>query len=212
MVLRKISPDCLSNSPHRTEVGHKQLTVRATPPSDSIGGKMTMIHAQPCGLIPFRILCVLTVALVVIGLMTVDISSEAEPSWMEKRLASTFLDMKVRLKAPTRSSPLKSVNEDLEIESGIYRSASRQIVLSTPPAVCNQPFPAAGLDECLRNSTWNSLDRNASLPELVGSECLAGGHVFGNTGQGERTAMNCPNACRFSGCIDCCQPQERFTF
>jgi len=61
-------------------------------------------------------------ATVFVGLLTVDVSSEAEPSWIEQRFASALLDLKVRLKAPPKTSPLKSFNEDALIGSELYRA------------------------------------------------------------------------------------------
>ena len=51
----------------------------------------------------------------------VDVSGEAEPWWLEKRLASVFLGMKLRANRPTKLSPLTPTEQDLEKGSDIYR-------------------------------------------------------------------------------------------
>jgi mono/diheme cytochrome c family protein len=69
-----------------------------------------------------RIIFAMTVVVIAASLTTVDVSSEAEPSWIERRLTSSLLDVKVRLKAPPRPSPLKSPNEDVIVGSRLYRA------------------------------------------------------------------------------------------
>jgi mono/diheme cytochrome c family protein len=81
-----------------------------------------MIRRQYLGFTLFRVIAALALSFIAAGFMAVDVSSEAEPSGIEKHLASTFLDMKIRLKTPPRTSPLESLNEDVVVGSEIYRS------------------------------------------------------------------------------------------
>lgn len=81
-----------------------------------------MIRGKHKGPMLLRAIAVMVMMLVLIGLITLDVSSEAEPSWVEKRLASTFLEAKVRLKAPPTTSPLKSPSEDVIVGSEMYRA------------------------------------------------------------------------------------------
>jgi len=67
---------------------------------------------------------VITVFAAVLGAATftaVDVSAEAEPSWLEKRLASVLLDMKLRANRPTKLSPFTPTEQDIEKGSDIYR-------------------------------------------------------------------------------------------
>lgn len=69
-------------------------------------------------------LLVITVFAAVLGTTTftaVDVSGEAEPSWLEKRFASALLGMKLRASRPTKLSPLAPTEQDLEKGSDIYR-------------------------------------------------------------------------------------------
>jgi mono/diheme cytochrome c family protein len=83
---------------------------------------MTVISGNRMRLTLGRFIIAMTVVVIVALLTTVDVSSEAEPSWIERRLASSLLDVKVRLKAPARTSPLKSPGEDVIVGSQLYRA------------------------------------------------------------------------------------------
>lgn len=52
---------------------------------------------------------------------SVDITSEAEPSWLEARLASTLLQMKLRFNNARRVSPFPPTERDLELGSDLYQ-------------------------------------------------------------------------------------------
>jgi mono/diheme cytochrome c family protein len=69
-------------------------------------------------------LLVIAVFATVFGAMAfaaVDVSGEAEPSWVEKRIATALLGMKLRAKRPTKLSPLTPTEQDPEKGSDIYR-------------------------------------------------------------------------------------------
>jgi hypothetical protein len=53
--------------------------------------------------------------------MTVDVSSDAEPSWEERWFASVLLDAKIRSIRPKKLSPLTQADEDLEHGSELYQ-------------------------------------------------------------------------------------------
>jgi mono/diheme cytochrome c family protein len=69
----------------------------------------------------FLIVAVFAAVLGVIAFATVDVSAEAEPSWLEKRLATALLDMKLRANRATKVPPLTPTEQDLEKGSDIYR-------------------------------------------------------------------------------------------
>ena len=54
------------------------------------------------------------------GFALVDPSAEAEPSWLEARLASALLQVKLRLNRPLKSSPLTATEDDLVRGSELY--------------------------------------------------------------------------------------------
>ena len=83
---------------------------------------MTVISGNRTRLTLGRSISAMMIVVIVALLTTVDISSEAEPSWIERRLASSLLDLKVRLKTPARTSPLKSPDEDVIVGSQLYRA------------------------------------------------------------------------------------------
>jgi mono/diheme cytochrome c family protein len=82
---------------------------------------MTIISRNRTRLTRARLIIAMTVV-VIVALTMVDVSSEAEPSWIETRLASSFLDVKVRLKDPARTSPLNSPDEDVIVGGQLYRA------------------------------------------------------------------------------------------
>ncbi len=61
-----------------------------------------------------------TVALCVAAFALVDVSADAEPSWLEARLASALLQVKLRLNRPSRTSPLVATEDDLVRGSELY--------------------------------------------------------------------------------------------
>jgi mono/diheme cytochrome c family protein len=83
---------------------------------------VTIISRNRMWLTRGRLIIAMTVVVIVVLLAMVDVSSEAEPSWIERRLASSLLDVKVRLKAPARNSPLKSPDEDVIVGGQLYRA------------------------------------------------------------------------------------------
>ena len=51
-----------------------------------------------------------------------DVSADAEPSWLETRLASALLQAKLRLDRPLKSPPLAPTQEDLVRGSELYET------------------------------------------------------------------------------------------
>ena len=51
-----------------------------------------------------------------------DVSADAEPSWLETRLASALLQAKLRLDRPLKSPPLAPTEEDLVRGSELYET------------------------------------------------------------------------------------------
>jgi mono/diheme cytochrome c family protein len=80
-----------------------------------------MIRGQHSGLILFRAIAATTVLLIVAGLLTVDVSSDAEPSSAERWFASVLLDAKIRSYRPKKLSPLTQADEDLERGGELYQ-------------------------------------------------------------------------------------------
>ena len=80
-----------------------------------------MIRGQYSGLTLFRVIAATAVLLVVVGLMTVDLSGDAEPSSAERWLTAVVLDAKIRSKRPRKLSPLTQADEDLEHGSNLYQ-------------------------------------------------------------------------------------------
>jgi mono/diheme cytochrome c family protein len=80
-----------------------------------------MIDRRYKRLTAFLVIAVFAAALGAMAFTAVDVSGEAEPWWLEKRLASVFLDMKLRANRPTKHSPLRPTEQDLERGSDIYR-------------------------------------------------------------------------------------------
>jgi mono/diheme cytochrome c family protein len=81
-----------------------------------------MISRNRMRLTLVRFVIAMTGLVIAASLTMVDVSSEAEPSWIERRLTSSLLDVKVRLKDPARTSPLKSPDEDVIVGSQLYRT------------------------------------------------------------------------------------------
>ena len=72
----------------------------------------------------FRSLLVTAILAAVLGataFAAVDVSGEAEPWWLEKRLASALLRMKLRAKRLTKLSPFTPTDQDPERGSDIYQ-------------------------------------------------------------------------------------------
>ena len=61
------------------------------------------------------------VMILVTAFVVIDISGEAEPSWLEARVASSLLQIKLRLSRPTKASPLMPTEQDLERGSELYQ-------------------------------------------------------------------------------------------
>src|ERR1700686_566547 len=80
-----------------------------------------MTREQHSRVTPFRVIDAATVLLIVAGLMTVDVSSDAEPSSAERWFASVLLDPKIRSIRPKKLSPLTQADEDLEHGSELYQ-------------------------------------------------------------------------------------------
>lgn len=80
-----------------------------------------MIGKRPKRFIFFLVVAVFAAVLGATVFAAVDVSSEAEPSLLEKRLATALLRMKLRANRPTKLSPLAPTEQDLERGSDIYR-------------------------------------------------------------------------------------------
>ena len=80
-----------------------------------------MIRGQHLGLTLFRVIAATTVVLIVVGLLTVDVSGDAEPSTAERWLTSALLNAKIRSYRVKKLSPLTQADEDLERGSELYQ-------------------------------------------------------------------------------------------
>jgi mono/diheme cytochrome c family protein len=80
-----------------------------------------MICGQHSGLTLFRVVAATTVLLIVVGLLTVDVSGDAEPSSAERWFTSALLDAKISSYRPKKLSPLTQADEDLERGSELYQ-------------------------------------------------------------------------------------------
>jgi len=80
-----------------------------------------MISGQHSRFTPFRVIAGATILLIVVGLLTVDVSGDAEPSSAERWLTSVVLNAKIRSYRPKRISPLTQADEDLERGSELYQ-------------------------------------------------------------------------------------------
>jgi mono/diheme cytochrome c family protein len=66
------------------------------------------------------VIATLAAALGATAFAAVDISGEAEPSWLERHFASVFLDIKLRANRPTELAPFMPTDRDLERGGDIY--------------------------------------------------------------------------------------------
>ena len=80
-----------------------------------------MIRGQHSGLTLFRVIVATTGLLIVVGLLTVDVSGDAEPSSAERWFTSVLLDAKIRSYRPKKRSPLTQADEDLGRGSELYQ-------------------------------------------------------------------------------------------
>jgi mono/diheme cytochrome c family protein len=80
-----------------------------------------MISKQHSRFTLFRVIAATTVFLIVVGLLTVDVTADAEPSSAERWLASVLLDAKIRSYRPRKLSTLTQADEDLERGSELYQ-------------------------------------------------------------------------------------------
>jgi mono/diheme cytochrome c family protein len=80
-----------------------------------------MIDQRYKRLVGLLVIAVFAAALGAMAFTALDVSGEAEPSWVEKRFATSLLGMKLRANRPTRVSPLMPTEQDLEKGSDIYR-------------------------------------------------------------------------------------------
>ena len=80
-----------------------------------------MIDQRYTRLRAFLVIALFAAVLGVMAFVAVDVSGEAEPWWLEKRLASVFLGLKLRANRSTKLSPLTPTEQDLEKGSDIYR-------------------------------------------------------------------------------------------
>ena len=66
-------------------------------------------------------LAALALVVLVAAFTAVDITGEAEPSWVENRIASSLLQMKLRFSRSKKVSPLAPTEQDLERGSELYQ-------------------------------------------------------------------------------------------
>jgi mono/diheme cytochrome c family protein len=69
----------------------------------------------------FFVIAVFAAVFGAMAFAALDVSGEAEPSWLEKRFATALLGMRLRVNRPTKLSPLTPTQQDLEKGSDIYR-------------------------------------------------------------------------------------------
>jgi len=62
----------------------------------------------------------LVAALGTMAFLLLDVSAEAEPSWIESRIASSALHLKIRLSHAARTPPFAASESDLERGSDLY--------------------------------------------------------------------------------------------
>lgn len=98
------------------------------------------------------VLCFAAVALV-------DLSAEAEPSWVEARLASALLQVKLRLNRPLKSSPLAVTEDDLVRGSELYEMRCANCHGATrgrmaPLAKSFSPRPPQFVIQAAQKPTW----------------------------------------------------------
>jgi mono/diheme cytochrome c family protein len=80
-----------------------------------------MIDRRYERLTAFLVIVVFAAVLGATAFAAVDVSAEAKPGWLEKRVASVLLGMKLRVNRPTKPSLLTPTDQDLERGSDIYR-------------------------------------------------------------------------------------------
>jgi mono/diheme cytochrome c family protein len=80
-----------------------------------------MIGQRPKRFTGFLVIAVFVAVLGATAFAAVDVSAEAEPSWLEKRFASVLLSMKLRASRPAKLSPFTPTEQDLDRGSDIYR-------------------------------------------------------------------------------------------
>ena len=68
----------------------------------------------------FLVATALAVVVCLAAFRLIDLSSEAEPSWLETRLASALLQTKLRLNHPLKISPVAVTEDDLVRGSELY--------------------------------------------------------------------------------------------
>jgi mono/diheme cytochrome c family protein len=80
-----------------------------------------MIDQRYKRLTAFLVIAVFAAVLAAAAFAALDVSAEAEPTWIEKRFAAALLEMKLRVKRPTKLPPLTPTEQDIEKGSDIYR-------------------------------------------------------------------------------------------
>jgi len=88
-----------------------------------------------------------TVVIVPLALVSVDITSAAEPSRAETWIASSLLYARVRAQKPRLPE----------------RFTTSEGALPSSPAVCDTAIPMSDMDGCLHHSARRSLDRYAVI-------------------------------------------------
>ena len=66
-------------------------------------------------------LATIVLVLLVAAFTAVDITGEAEPSWLERSFASSLLQTRLRLNGPLKVPPLALTEQDLERGSELYQ-------------------------------------------------------------------------------------------
>jgi mono/diheme cytochrome c family protein len=111
-------------------------------------------------LLPYLFVAVALVLTLCVGTLAfIDLSSEAEPSWLETRLASAALQIKLRLNRPVKSSPLPISEEDLVRGSELYEQRCAVCHGATrgrmaPLAKSFSPRPPQFVIQPAQKATW----------------------------------------------------------
>jgi mono/diheme cytochrome c family protein len=105
------------------------------------------------------VIAVLAAGLGAVAFASIDVSGEAEPWWLEKRVAAVPLGMKLRMNRSGRLSPIVPSEQDLERGSDIYREQCAICHGATrgrraPFAKSLSPRPPQFVIEPARGPTW----------------------------------------------------------
>jgi hypothetical protein len=141
----------------------------------------------------------LLILIAVITFATVDVSAEAEPSQIEKRVSTILLHAKIHLSHPylvrsrhrTRRADVPADVFILPRCHARSKGTLRQITFGPTPSVCYSTRTGPDVDGCLHHSTRYSLDGHAGISRPSGGGRVAIGTVRRGaiTAAGERMRM-----------------------